>query len=335
MRILLVAPSFFGYRKLVSDELARQGHFVECVDDRPSESIAFKSFAKISYNLVDRMIGIYAEKVGGFVASGGYDLVLFMGGMSFCFTPEQLSSIREKSDARFIVYLWDSFANCQRIGRCVHLFDEVYSFEPNDCERHGFILRPLFYSDLYERVPLIPEEGFLYDACFVGSVHQESKFEAVLAICEELESRGMRVFKYFYMPSSSAERFRKATNSLYKGHKFELTSLSSEQVAGIYASSKAVIDSPQFGQDGLTMRTLETVGAKRKLVTANADVLSYDFATFGNVAVWHPGSVFDEEFFETPYRELPEGIYESYSLASFVRNLLGEGFAYHGYEACL
>lgn len=332
MRILLMAPTFFGYRDRVRDELSHLGHDVECVADRPSESVSFKSLAKISYRLIDRQIAKYAMSLREKVAAGDYDLLLFMGGMSFCFTRDQFSSIKSASNARFVAYLWDAFNNCERFGASRDLFDDIYSFEPSDCERYGLRFRPLFFSGAYDGLPLVPEGGFTYDACFIGSVHQPSKFEAISSICDNLESRGLRVFRFFFMPSKSAAALRRLTNPAYRGVEFSFESLPAEKVAEIYTHSKAIIDSPQAGQRGLTMRTLETIGAHRKLITANPDAVFYDFASKGDVAVWRGEGSIPPDFFETPYRVLPDEVYRGYSIETFVRTLLGDEPAYGGYE---
>ena len=333
-RILLSAPSFFGYRQRVSDELVMQGHRVDCIDDRPSEGVVFKSLGRISYGLVDGLIEAHATRAREQIQGGAYDQFLYMGGMSFCFTREQFTRIREAGEARgtrFVAYLWDSLSNCQRFAKCADLFDEVMSFEPGDCESGEISLRPLFYGDAYQGLPVGDEASFDYDACFIGSVHQPSKFEAVSSICQSLRESGLRVFTYFYMPSTSAELLRKVTNPAYRGVTFEHESISAEQVSDIYARSVAIIDSPQAHQRGLTMRTLETLGAKRKLITANADVRNYDFYKYGNVAVWDESRGIDASFFSEPYQELPKEIYDGYSIASFVRSLVGEGRPYSGY----
>ena len=333
-RILLAAPSFFGYRQKASDELVRQGHDVDCIDDRPSEGVAFKSLGRISYRFVDGLIEAYARRVCEQVRDGAYNQFLYMGGMSFCFNREQFARICEAGKARgtrFVAYLWDALSNCQRFAECADLFDEVMSFEPGDCESGMISLRPLFYGDAYQGLSVGDEASFDYDACFIGSVHQPSKFEAVSSICQSLRESGLRVFTYYYMPSKSVEMLRKATDPVYRGVSFEHEPISAEQVSDIYARSVAIIDSPQANQRGLTMRTLETLGARRKLITANADVRNYDFFEYGNVAVWDESRGIDAAFFSEPYHELPKEIYDGYSIASFVRSLVGEGRPYSGY----
>ncbi|PKD10928.1 hypothetical protein [Bifidobacterium longum] len=332
MQILLVAPSFFGYRERIKNEMMRQGHSVTCVDDRPSENVTFKSLAKISYNLVDYKIEKYVNYLRYVLLSSDYDLVLFMGGMSFCFSRAQFQVIRKACNSRFVAYLWDSFANCQRFGKCFDLFDDVFSFEPVDCKRYNLKFRPLFYSDVYSSLPLVPESGFEYDACFVGSVHQPSKFHMIHGICQDLEAMGKKVFKFFYLPSKSVEFIRKIGNPIYRGVDFQHCSLSALQIAEIYSLSKVIIDSPQSGQFGLTMRTLETVGARRKLITSNSDIVNYDFADNNNVAIWHGRSTIDSMFFDTEYVSLPKKVYESYSIQSFVETLLNGDSEFQGYK---
>lgn len=332
-KILLLGPAFFGYRSLIASELQNQGHSVDEFTDRPSEGVAFKSVGRMSYRLVDPVIAKHAQQLTCRLSEGSYDILIYLSGMSFCFTPQQFRRMKEAApSARFVAGLWDAFANCQRFAACRDLFDEVYSFEPGDCEAYGLRLRPLFYSDAYTSLPLEPDDGFEYDACFIGSVHQTSKFEAVRAICDGLEARGMRVFKYFFMPSKSVEALRKATSSVYRGIEFKYDSLPASEVASVYMRSRAVIDSPQSGQSGLTIRTLETLGARRKLITTNDDVRNYDFFRYGDVSVIQGGNMPDETFFSTPYSELPNNVYETYSIRDFVKTLLGEAPDYHGYR---
>lgn len=331
-KILLIAPSFFGYRKAVQDELVLQGYRVECVDDRPSEGVVFKSIGKISYHLADRKIDAYADALALRISKSDYDLVIYMGGMSFCFSRRQMEKIRNASEAHFVAYLWDSLRNCQRFFDSCDLFDKVMSFDPQDCRDSRISLRPLFYGRNYADLPLRPMKGFEFDACFVGSVHQPSKFNAVLSICKSLECRGFRIFTYFFMPSTSVELFRKVSDPIYRGVEFKHDPLSADQVAHVYSKSIAIVDSPQSDQCGLTMRTLEALGARRKLITVNPDVRNYDFYESGNVFVWEDEEGIDETFFEKQYEILPDCVYESYSIRSFVQCLVGEDCSYRGYN---
>lgn len=332
-RILLIGPSFFGYRDRIADEMRRLGHDVDTIDDRPSESVAFKSIAKISPALLRGAVARYSDVICKLVASRAYGYVIYVGGMTFLFNRKQVQRIREASrSAIFVAYLWDSLANSSRLVESFDQFDRTYSFDPLDCAEKGLEFRPLFFSGAYGDIPPEPEDGFDYDACFVGSVHQPSKFATVKSACDRLEKSGMRVFKYFFMPSKLASLLRSITDPVYRGVHFEYRPLKAAEVASIYARSLAVIDSPQAGQSGLTMRTLETLGAHRKLITANADIRNYDIFHDCNVFVLEDGSTPDKSFFTQKFNELPADVYESFSINSFVQTILGEKGSYQGYR---
>ena len=330
-RVLLLGPSFFGYRDLVGRGLSRLGHEVEVADDRPSESVAFRSLAKVSYAPLAPAIERHARRLERRLREGRHDLVVYLGGMTFCLSPAQLARLRAATGASFAAYLWDSLANSPRVDACLGLFDRVLSFDPADCAARGLELRPLFFSGPFREVPLAPAGGFEYDACFVGSVHQPSKFEAVLGIIEALEAQGLRVLSHLYMPSRSAEALRRATRPSYRRAALTRTPLTAREVARAYAASRAVIDSPQPGQSGLTMRTLEAVGARRKLITANPEALRYDLAGSGQVMAWDGGAG-AAGFVSSPFRELPADVYESYSAEAFCRALAGGGEPFGGYS---
>ena len=83
-----------------------------------------------------------------------------------------------------------------------------------------------------------------------------------------------------------------------------------------------MIDSPQEGQGGLTMRTIETFGAKRRLITSNPAVKDYDLYRIGNVLVCDGGEVPDARFVMADPAEVPTGLYEKYSISSWVDCLL-------------
>lgn len=103
--ILVMGPSFFGYRDMVAEEFRCMGHVATTLNDRPSESVSFKSLGRVSYRLVDSKIAKYAKEVERTLADGGFDFLVYLSGMSFCFTREQFARMRAASGARFVAGL--------------------------------------------------------------------------------------------------------------------------------------------------------------------------------------------------------------------------------------
>ena len=57
-----------------------------------------------------------------------------------------------------------------------------------------------------------------------------------------------------------------------------MTKVPASEVMKIFKESRCVLDAPQAGQTGLTIRTIECLGAKRKLITTNKDIVKYDLS---------------------------------------------------------
>jgi hypothetical protein len=100
--------------------------------------------------------------------------------------------------------------------------------------------------------------------------------------------------------------------------------LSISAVNDVFMSSRAVLDVTHPRQRGLTMRTLETLGASKKLVTTNASVADYDFYDSANIAVIdrHSPSI-DADFLRSAYSPLAPSIVSRYSLSGWLCEVLG------------
>jgi hypothetical protein len=86
-------------------------------------------------------------------------------------------------------------------------------------------------------------------------------------------------------------------------------------VREIFFKSRAIVDIHHPKQRGLTMRTIEALGSKRKLITTNPSVRSYDFYCPQNIHILEDhGESLTPEFFRTPYVEVSERVYHKYSL---------------------
>ena len=86
----------------------------------------------------------------------------------------------------------------------------------------------------------------------------------------------------------------------------------------VVRSSRAVLDIQHFKQTGLTMRTLETLGAGKKLITTNPDVKEYDFYDEGRVMTIdraNPAAALNLEFFREDDSQVPEAVIDGYSIA--------------------
>lgn len=69
---------------------------------------------------------------------------------------------------------------------------------------------------------------------------------------------------------------------------------------------------------------LEALGAKKKLITTNEDVVSYDFYRPENIYIYiYNGKIdLDNIFFKENYKELSKEIYDKYSLRNWLKEIV-------------
>ncbi len=179
---------------------------------------------------------------------------------------------------------------------------------------------PLFYYDEYSGISDAPEH-FDYSLLFVGTAHT-GRYGIIKNIRKQLARMNKKVFAYFYFPGrimfwKYLLQDKEARDIDRKDVHY--TSISSVELLKLYHKSEAVIDINRARQSGLSLRCMEALGAKRKLVTTNADIVNYDFYSPRNILVIdRKKPVIPKEFLDSPYEPISEEIYRKYSLTSWL-----------------
>lgn len=326
--VLLLAPPFFDYYRDIVAELEGHDFHVDYRSDRPADTVFFKSVSRLSYRFVDAQICAYVDELVALLQRKRPDIVLCVGGMSFSFSRSQFTRLKKAApSARFIAYFWDSITNCQRVLENLENFDRVLSFEKSDCEKHGLIYLPLFFSPEYRTAAVRDDHLKRFDACFVGSVHQVEKFVRVEAMVNELRRSGRDVFTYYYMPSRSVAALRWLQHPLYRATPLHFEPMSRQEIVDLYSRSTLVIDSPQEHQEGVTMRALEALAAGCKLLTANTAMRECALYQSGNVTIWKDPDSLTLPSFDSPAQPIAEHLIDQFSLRHWCEVVLDEGKA--------
>lgn len=322
--ILLIAPSFFGYEKAISQKLQDWGGKVDYYDERPTNSFWDKSLIRLNKKLIKRKINKYYNYIYDNISQNRYDYVLVINieAMPIKF----LYKLREnKISSRFILYMWDSIFNKRETFEYLSFFDVVYSFDDNDCAKYSNIkFRPLFYLDEYK---LLKEKntGYLYDVSFIGTAHSD-RLTILNKLKKSIDSYSMSCYLYVYLQSRKLYLWNKLTNSSFKNIKIRdcnYVSLSKSNVISIIRDSKIIIDIQHPGQNGLTMRTIEMLGAERKLITTNISIEKYDFYRPENICIIDRNNPrIPSDFFNTSYVPLERDLYYKYSLDGWLTEIL-------------
>ena len=106
---------------------------------------------------------------------------------------------------------------------------------------------------------------------------------------------------------------------------FSFAPLSQNKITHIIENSRVILDINHPLQSGLTSRTLESLGADRKLITTNAHVKKYNFYNSENIQVLGRTLPYlDKKLFNTDYKKPEEYVYNYYSLNSWLINIFSK-----------
>jgi hypothetical protein len=319
-RLLLIAPRFFGYEQEIASELTRTGYQVDLLPDRPFNSAFMKGFMRLFPELGGHQASdrFFAKQIAAFGRTD-YETILVVQGEGV--TANTLSYLRNAyPKARLVFYTWDSLQNKPSSKRNLSLYDRCFSFDREDAKQFGMKFRPLFYSNGFNR----PENtSLIYDLSFVGTVHSD-RYKIVRTLLEQLPPE-TRTFVYLYVQAPWMYELRRIFTNTVDGAKrddFRFEPLSKELVQGTFLSSRAVLDIEHVKQRGATMRTMEALGSKRKIVTTNASLRDYDFYNPMNIhIVDRKAPRLDQQFLMTPYQSVPEDIRLKYSISQWIQDV--------------
>jgi hypothetical protein len=322
--ILLFAPKFFDYDGEIAGALSARGAIVHCHSYLPSSSNLVKAIVRVRRGLIAHYTNRHFKDIITRLQHRAISHILIIKGETI--TKHILQMLRSAfPHARIILYLWDSIKNYPNVQENIGAVDKTLSFDPAYSVANSKVaFRPLFFSRSFASAPKRCRGDFDYDVSFVGTLHSDR-----LRILDELEDQFRRLnltFKKVYFLRTSLEYYwGKLTDPAYRNHKasdFVTTPVPSAAVREIFFKSRVIVDIQHPKQQGLTMRAIEALGSRRKLITTNASISTYDFYSPENIQIiGRRGEALPPEFFKTPGVEVPEPVYHKYSIDGWLDSI--------------
>lgn len=325
-KVLYIGTPIFNYHKKIISEFESYGYDVDFYNDRPSESSFIKGMIKIKKSLLNSLIQKYFDKIMFETKDKNYDLVFIVN--CKVFTSSMIKLLREsQKSARFVLYMWDSLTLYPNSEKLIPLFDTSYSFDLEDCKKiEKLKFLPLFYCKEFQQVGQVQDNQIDYDIISVCTAHP-NRYKTMHKLFPELESKGIRIFSYMFL-NKLQYLYNIVFVSEFKGAKrseFKFTPLSEEQNLDALKSANTVFDMQHNKQSGLTMRTIETLGAKRKMITTNTNIKRYDFYNENNIFVMDENNLGKiETFINRKYEPIDDEVYKKYSISSWIDTIINE-----------
>lgn len=270
--VLFIAPQFAGYENEIIEAIQNKGYKVDFFAEK-LYTFKYNLYKKFNIKHYLKLEDIYLDSIIQFAKGRQYDFLILIRGeiisQNFLDTLFRNAIIKKK-----ILYQWDSIENIPRVKTIIKYFDNVFSFDRNDCEKYKLNYLSLFYMQKYIRNDVRNE----YDILFIGSDHSE-RIKYIKQFKEISIQRNYKFKIILYMSFYSfLTKFLFDKN--YKFLSFDdiiLKKISIKEAYTEIKKAKVIIDLPYSNQCGQTMRTIETLSCDKKLITTNQCIKGESF----------------------------------------------------------
>lgn len=320
-KIMFITPSFFSIEDGIISGFKEKGYKVFHFDERKNNNKLNKVLIRLVPKVVERKMNSYYSALLKIVKEEEIDLILVVKAESMpTWFIKEIKNIRP--DATTMHYMFDPIENYPKILEKTKYFDHCFSFDRTDALKYGWNFRPLYYPPSLDKV----HEEIKYDASFVGTIHTDRTI-VLENIIKELETQSYdNLFLYYYLPLRMMYFYHKYISRNFKNLKykqFNVKSLSRAETDIVLKQSKHIIDVHHLAQSGLTSRTIETIGAQRKLITTNPAIKEYDFYNENNILIVDRNNPeIPKSWLDKDYEEIPYDIMTSYTIEGFIDSFL-------------
>jgi hypothetical protein len=213
------------------------------------------------------------------------------------------------SDKHLVLYYWNIIDDTKKteLAKYRHNWD-IFSYSPDDCRKYHLKYNKLFF--------LIPENYHIsnsveikQDVFFAGA--DKGRFEKILIIAHEFDKIGLS----YKIICPAREGFNEKC--------FFTNPISYEEVLIEDIHSRAILDVNCNDDYGMTMRELEALFFKKKLITDNNKITERDFYHEDNIFIiddTKPDAFLGlKDFLKKPFFPINEEIIKSYYFDAWLR----------------
>lgn len=296
----------------IEDELKNKGIIFkilrETIGKAKKDSIFYRIYKKVSRDFIYQELKRYKNLDYFFILSEG------------SFSKETIFILRKlNKNIKIILFLWDKFDLTYYKDK-IELFDYIYSFDREDCERYNFNFRPSFYIDECNKNLKNYKKRSL-DLYYICSLRERSRYDIIEKLSEYCFNNNLKSFLKVYIQGKN--KLKNSKEELILNKKISYV----ENLEKI-KNSKVCVDLKYKDQIGLTLRCYESLETSTKIITNNKDIKKYDFYNENNIKVIEKLEDIvniDKDFFYREYEEILGSLKYKYSVSGFLEDMFSLG----------
>ncbi|AOW10930.1 hypothetical protein [Flavobacterium gilvum] len=311
MKITIISYDNWGLNNHLKIALEKNGHTVRHINFFDFK-YKYPNFRSKLYNLILKIISrknikniYYGNEILKILRENNetQDVILTIKGEFI--DPKSILEFK-KYTKKSIAFFNDSISRCPRTKNVITCFDEVYSFEKEDCLKYNL----KFITNWIYTTPSTNKQK-QYQVFNISS--KDRRFTITEKIASSLKEKNIN-YKIIV--------FDKKNKTQISNVEFTSKQIPLVEVNDYLNNSEVLLDINRKHQKGLTFRVFESIGLEKKLITTNTDIINYDFYNPNNILV------IDEQkpdipltFFNTDYEKIPEVVSNKYTLDQWIKQV--------------
>lgn len=312
MKITVLSLDLYGFNKFIVDELKNKGVDATYVNSAEFK-YTYKNFLEKISNFINKTFlkkNIKKVKKNNFILSkikdDIQDFTLVVDPAHF--DHSILKEVRKKSK-KLIAYNYDSITQLPLPKDKILYFDEVYSFDKDDCEKYNF----KFITNFIYLPKKEINTNFNLKAFTIQSKSKD-RINTLSKIADGLDSLNINNYE-FHVYGKINHNVNK--NIIFFNERIPLDTFKSKM-----ENSEILLDLVRDGQNGLSFRILEAMALQKKLITTNVNVADYDFYNPNNILIVDKDKpLILKTFLTSTYQPIPENIYYNYTLQNWINTI--------------
>ena len=226
-----------------------------------------------------------------------------------------MTQIKNKySNAGFIQYIWDDIELFPKLKESFSFFDKILSYNLNDCRNYQLIFRPFFFAksqDTAGRNNSIENRIF-----FIGSYHSDR-----LQIIEKVKELNPLI-KFDFHLYINPIAFILSRISIRKLPYFKFRKMDYSEMQLELEKSTAILDIQNLSQIGLTTRVFEALGAGKKVITVNENIVNYDIYNIDNILLINRNyPKIEKAWMNTPFKKYEKTVIDNYNVENWIKDV--------------
>jgi len=290
--LVFVCPPFYNYHTLIKDHLILKGYEVILVHDIAEINLRYFLYRKLW--IFKYLLKLnFSKKLFSLFNDHKIEVLLVIRGKLLSVKLlEKIQTLQSFKQAHKILYQWDSIQKLN-YGEYIKYFNKVISFDIIDSNVLDIKYLPLFFTSFSTNCTSLE-----YDILVVLSYSKERYFILKKLLNHPCFSNFAIRIVVFHPILSYLKSIIKNENLPFKYISFK--PLKSKILQAELSKTKAVLDISHSHQSGLTMRTLETLGNNKKLITNNKYIIDEFFYNKDVIKVYNNiEEIFDRQFIDS------------------------------------